>query len=162
MRRAHLVCALTLPLFVLAGCKALGGGKPAVAINSSEADVSARWNGTLATPPGLAGALDLKGTAWMAPSGDQSTAVRISISNAAPGGVHPWHVHSGDCGSQGDILGPADAYRPLRVGDAGTATADATLPIKMPTTGSYHVNVHASATNMSTIIACGNLAPPLK
>jgi hypothetical protein len=32
----------------------------------------------------------------------------------------------------------------------------------MPTTGSYYVDVHASATNMNTIIACGNLAPPLK
>jgi len=160
MRRAPFVCTLAIPLFALAACHT--GGGPAVAINTSDASASSRWNGMLATPPDLAGALDVKGTAWMAPKGSQSTVVHISISNAAPGGVHPWHVHDGQCGSQGQILGPADAYPVLRVGDAGTATADASLPITMPTTGSYHVNVHASATNMSTIIACGNLAPPLK
>jgi hypothetical protein len=160
MRRAPLVCTLVLPLFALAACHI--GGKPAVAINNSDTNASARWNGTLATPPDLAGALDVKGTAWMAPNASQSTVVHVSISNAAPGGVHPWHVHSGTCGSQGEQLGPTDAYKMLRVGDAGTATADATLPITMPTNGSYYVDVHASATNMSTVVACGNLAPPLK
>jgi hypothetical protein len=31
----------------------------------------------------------------------------------------------------------------------------------MPTSGQYYINVHASANNMATIIACGNLAPPM-
>lgn len=160
MRRAPLVCTLVLPLFALAACHM--GGKPAVAINPSDTNASSRWNGMLATPPDLAGALDVKGSAWMAPKGSQSTVVHISISNAAPGGVHPWEVRDGECGSQGQILGTTDTYPVLRVGDAGTAAADAALPITMPTSGSYHVSVHASATNMSTVIACGNLAPPLK
>ena len=42
----------------------------------------------------------------------------------------------------------------------GKADADAILPLVMPRTGQYFVNVHASASNMGTIVACGNLAPP--
>jgi hypothetical protein len=60
------------------------------------------------------------------------------------------------------VLGPADAYKPLKVGGDGEAKADADLPIPMPAVGNYFVNVHASAQNMGTIVACGNLAPPAR
>jgi hypothetical protein len=43
----------------------------------------------------------------------------------------------------------------------GKATATADLPVAMPMSGQYYINVHASASNMATIIACGNLAPPM-
>ena len=48
----------------------------------------------------------------------------------------------------------------LKVGGDGKAHAEADLPIPMPPAGQYFVNVHASAKNMATIVACGNLAPP--
>ena len=83
-----------------------------------------------------------------------------SIQNAVPGGEHPWHVHMGQCGNDRGILGPADAYEPLRVGGNGKAEASAELPLPMPSAGQYFINVHASRNNMGTIIACGNLAPP--
>jgi hypothetical protein len=31
-----------------------------------------------------------------------------------------------------------------------------------PKTGPFFVNVHASVNNMQTIVACGNLAPPVR
>jgi hypothetical protein len=58
------------------------------------------------------------------------------------------------------VLGPADAYPILKVGGNGQADADADLALPLPTTGQYFINVHASAANMGTILACGNLAPP--
>ena len=133
----------------------------AVEIQNSGVPIGSRWNATLATPTQLAGAVQVQGTAWMAPNGDHTRAY-VSISNAAPGGVHPWHVHEGQCGSNGKIVGPATAYPPLKVGGDGTATAQAELPMPLPDSGAYYVNVHASADNMGTIIACGNLAPPIK
>jgi hypothetical protein len=36
------------------------------------------------------------------------------------------------------------------------------LPVPLPKTGDYFVNVHASAKNMKSIVACGNLAPPAR
>jgi hypothetical protein len=32
----------------------------------------------------------------------------------------------------------------------------------LPKEGAFFVNVHASAANMNTIVACGNLAPPAR
>jgi hypothetical protein len=94
-------------------------------------------------------------------AGDQdsdNTRVEISISNAIPGGVHPWHVHRGQCGNDQGIFGPADAYKPLRVNDDGRASAVAKLPMPLPKTGNYFVSVHASTASPETVIACGNLA----
>ncbi|MFI5250607.1 MAG: hypothetical protein ACHQTF_11590 [Gemmatimonadales bacterium] len=133
----------------------------AVEIKSAEVPVSSRWNATLATPTQLAGALQVQGSAWMAPGSDNQTLVYVSVMNAAPGGQHPWHVHLGTCGNDQGILGPADAYKSLKIDGDGKASQQITLPVPIPTTGQYHVNVHASSSNMGTIIACGNLAPPL-
>lgn len=133
----------------------------AVEISDSGPSYGSRWNATLATPSALVGALDIHGTAWMAPAGGHTVA-SVTISNAAPGGVHPWHVHQGRCGGNGAIVGPADAYPPLNVQSDGTATAQANPDFPLPSSGDYHVNVHAASDNMGTIIACGNLAPPVR
>jgi hypothetical protein len=71
-------------------------------------------------------------------------------------------VHRGQCGSDKGIFGPADAYPPLKVEGDGRASATARLETPYPKTGEYFVNVHASAKNMHTIVACGNLAPPAR
>jgi hypothetical protein len=156
----HRLAALAIAIGAVTACNPFKR-KHAVEIENSAVPVSSRWNATLATPPGLAGAVQVRGNAWMAPA-DNHTRVHIDIANAAPGGVHPWHIHVGQCGANGQIFGPASAYKSLTVQSNGTASADADLPMQMPTNGQYYVNVHASANNMGTIIACGNLAPPLQ
>jgi hypothetical protein len=152
--------AVSLLLVVACACNPFRQQTP-VEISDSGPSYGSRWNATLATPAALTGALDIHGTGWMAPSGGHTVA-GVTISNAAPGGVHPWHVHQGECGGNGAILGPADAYPPLNVATDGTASAQANLDIPLPESGDYHVNVHASSDNMGTIIACGNLAPPIR
>lgn len=152
------VAALAMAL-VAAGCGLLSK-KHAVSIEEQAVPIGSRWNATLSTPANLSGALQVRGTAWMASAGDNRTRVYISVANAAPGGVHPWHVHHGHCDNSGGVVGPADAYGTLRIKDDGTASADVQIPMATPTSGDYDVNVHASPENMGTIIACGNLAPP--
>jgi CHRD domain-containing protein len=139
------------------------GGHRAVEINPQEQAEGGRWNATLATPAQLSGAMNLHGRGWWAPEeGNPSRSrAQVDIANAVPGGDHPWHVHLGQCGSNGPIVGPATSYHSLKVGGDGKATGTADLPVAMPSTGQYYINVHASANNMGTIIACGNLAPPM-
>jgi hypothetical protein len=149
-------------LLALALAGAACGGRKRVEIDPDRELVGSRWNATLSTPAQLAGAVQVKGTGWMAADSKDTAKTRahVAIENAVPGGEHPWHVHLGQCGNDRGIFGPADAYQPLQVGGNGEAEANATLPVPAPMAGQYFVNVHASRNNMGTIIACGNLAPP--
>jgi hypothetical protein len=138
------------------------GGRQAVEINPDAQSAATRWNAVLSTPAGLAGVTDIKGQGWVAadPKDQGQIIAQVSISNAVPNGVHPWHVHRGECGSDQGIVGPADAYEPLKVEDDGQAKATTKLASSLPRSGRYFINVHASSKNMSTTVACGNLAPP--
>ena len=155
--RITLSAGLIVSSVMLAGC-----GSRGVHIEPNRPALASRWTATLATPPELAGALQIRGTAWMGYKEKDSTQThaQVSIENAAPGARHPWHVHIGQCGNDQGIFGPADKYPVLKVGGDGRADADAFLPVPLPHQGQYFVNVHASATNMGTIVACGNFAPP--
>jgi hypothetical protein len=108
--------------------------------------------------------VQVHGQAWMGgdPKDPGQTQAHVDVSSAVPGAKHPWHVHRGQCGSDQGIFGPADAYKPLKVESDGKATATAVLSVPLPKTGDYFVNVHASANNMKTSVACGNLAPPAR
>lgn len=71
--------------------------------------------------------------------------------------VYPWHVHAGECGSGGPIVGSAAAYPALAMGAEGEATAEATLDVTLDPEADYYVNVHASPDDLGTIVACGEL-----
>jgi hypothetical protein len=143
--RTPIAAGLLLSVLAATGC-----GHRAVEINPKAEPTGNRWNATLATPAGLSGAIQVTGTAWMAPNekDPSTTQAHVTIANASPGGLHPWHVH------------PPDTYHPLKVGGNGEAEDDVVLAMPLPKEGAYFVNVHASAANMNTILACGNLAPP--
>ena len=152
--------AATLLGLALAASACGGGGK--VEIDPNRELIGTRWNATLATSKELVGAVQVKGSGWMAGEKDNPNRTRAyaMIENAVPGGEHPWHVHLGQCGADRGILGDAGAYQPLRVGSKGQAESSAVLQVPLPTAGQYFINVHASRNNMGTTIACGNLAPP--
>jgi hypothetical protein len=158
--KVHAAASLILVAFAASSC----GGRKAVEIDPSTQPVANRWNGTLTTPPELSGVVDIRGGGWMGTDEKNAdrTRAHVDILNAVPGGVHPWHVHRGRCGADQGIFGPADAYKPLKIGGNGRASSEAELPGATPRTGEFFVNVHASARNMGTNVACGNLAPPAR
>jgi hypothetical protein len=136
--------------------------KNANKIERADIPVGERWNAALATPSGLAGAVQIKGSGYLArgDSPSNSKAV-IHTSNATPGGIHPWQLRAGPCGSDSPVVGNPTAYSNLKVDKDGTAQGSANLAIPFPTDGSYSIQVLASPSNMGTVIACGNLAPPV-
>lgn len=137
----------------------------AVEVSTQDAELNTRWHANLATPANLAGAVQMNGSASMAPdSNGTHTNVKLDLGNASPGGIHPWAMHRGQCGAWTDdgVVGPGDAYRPLEVGSDGHATQTASIPMRTPLTGDYFVVVSASAANAGTVVACGNLAPPTR
>jgi hypothetical protein len=128
---------------------------------SRDSNQNSRWRAALVTPADLAGAVQIKGSAAMVPDGNRDkTRVSLDVSNATPGGVHPWQLHRGQCGSDEGMVGNADQYKSIKINDDGRATGSATLEFETPSTGNYYVSVGASGANPQTIVACGNLAPP--
>lgn len=160
MRKSSVLLLIAAPSFALAACNPFH--RAPVTEVTRDANVNTRWRAALVTPAALVGAVQMKGSATMQPSGNagQSTIFALSIDNATPGGVHPWQVHRGQCGADDGILGAASAYGSIKVGDDGRGTSSASVPMPTPTSGNYFVTVQASAANPETVVACGNLAPP--
>ena len=86
-----------------------------------------------------------------------STHVTVNISGGTPGATLPWHVHDGKCTDAGaPVVGNAADYPPLVVGADGKATATAQLSVELNEARNYIINIHASPTNLGTIVACGD------
>ena len=146
-------------LTVLAACNPFH--REPVSEVSRDVNVNSRWRASLVTPAALAGAVQMQGTASMQPSSNgQGTVMSVSISNATPGGIHPWQVRRGQCGSDAGAFSTSATYQPLKIGDDGRGGAGTTVAGVTPETGEFFVTVFASAANPETVVACGNLAPP--
>ena len=136
--------------------------KNANKIQQADIPVGERWNAILATPSSLAGAVQIRGTGYLARGDSPSTSKAIiHTSNATQGGIHPWQVKAGHCGADSPVVGDPSVYPNLKVDKDGTAQTSANLDVPFPTSGQYSLVVFASPSNMGTIIACGNLAPPV-
>jgi hypothetical protein len=156
----HRFLMLAVSAFVLTSCNPFRHDS-AVEVNTKDENLNTRWHANLATPADLAGAVQMNGSASMAPATKSgNTTIVLNLANATPGGLHPWQLHQGQCGSDEGVFGNADLYHAAKVGGDGHATSSANVPITTPTTGNYFVIVRASAANNAMTVACGNLAPP--
>ncbi|HEX3236701.1 MAG TPA: hypothetical protein VHR41_21080 [Gemmatimonadales bacterium] len=156
----HRLLILAVAACAIASCNPFHQGQ-AVQVSAKDENLNSRWHANLATPANLAGAVQMNGSASMTPAKTAgNTTVSLDLANASPGGLHPWQLHRGQCGSDKGVVGSADAYPVAKVGGNGRATVTANLPYDTPTAGSYFVMVRASAGNDAVTVACGNLAPP--
>jgi hypothetical protein len=152
----------TVSAVVVLAAAACARKPPVVEISQDRIAEARQWTARLATPPAMEGALQAQGTATMAAGPEHSeTIIAVHLSNVAPGGVHPWRVHTGQCGREGtDVVRVTDDGRMLKVNDEGRADASATVTgMPVPVTGDYAVTVVASPENQAVVIACGNFAP---
>ena len=134
---------------------------PVVQVSNGDANVNARWHGTLASPSNLAGAVQMSGSVSMSPNSNAgNTNVYLDLANASPGGRHPWQLHRGQCGMDEGVFGSASDYKTLKVDEYGRAKGAATVQGAMPSNGRYFASIGASEANAGTIVACGNLASP--
>lgn len=130
-------------------------GHPAVMTppTSPGGQQAAQWRGLLEPQ----GAFTVRGTVTGSSFPTDSTRVAVFIAGGTPGAVYPWHVHTGKCGSNGPVLGNAGLYVPIRVQGNGTGVSDGMVTVRLTSGNNYYVNVHRSATDMGTIVTCGNL-----
>jgi hypothetical protein len=90
------------------------------------------------------------GTVALKPRGAK-TVVEIHLLNA-PSTAQPAHIHSGSCAH----LNPVPKYPLTSVVD-GISETTVNEPISVLTAGGLAVNVHKSAADLKTYVACGDL-----
>jgi ABC-type phosphate transport system substrate-binding protein len=152
--------ALVAAALTLGAC---GVFQPKAADEMKTADVTlnSSWHARIASPSELAGAVQMNGSASMAPGVKRGTTeVVMKLGNTSPGGVHPWAIHLGQCGEDRGVFGAPEDYPPLRVGVDGTGSSRAIVALDTPRGGDYFVSVQASPGNQELTVACGNLAAP--
>lgn len=91
------------------------------------------------------------GTAILSSVDDAHTQIEITL-DGAPKSAQPAHLHAGSCAA----LDPKPAY-PLNDVVAGHSVTVLAVPISDLLGGKYALNVHKSATEISTYVACGDL-----
>jgi hypothetical protein len=92
-----------------------------------------------------------RGTATLTPEGNQ-TKVVIQVTGAPTGAVQPVHFHKGTCAN----LDPKPVY-PLQDIKNGTSTTVVPVEMSKLTATPHTVNVHKSAAEMKTSVACGEV-----
>ena len=104
----------------------------------------------------LGGSAGITGTAT-ATAREGHIVATINLAGAQSGATPPGAIHGGTCASGGAMAGAANSYPVLSVGANGQATATAHLMTRLNEAREYHVRVHASQTDMATVVACGAL-----
>src|SRR5262245_19983949 len=92
------------------------------------------------------------GTAKLTPVGSDKTKVEISLKGAAKGTSQPAHIHEGSCAK----LDPKPKYGLENVVD-GKSTSEVPADLKTLTAGKLAINVHKSAAEVKTYVACGDI-----
>ena len=149
------IATLAVALLLTAGCTKTVNVETDPKTGRTDVDVQPPgpedWTGTLSAVGGAGIIGSATGT-----TATNKTTITVNIAGGKAGDSLPWHVHEGKCGDANPpIVGDAAAYAPLVVGANGTATGTATINVKLNEAGSYIVNVHASPTNLATIVSCG-------
>jgi hypothetical protein len=146
---------LTMAAFAFVGCVRTHANEATGEVDvdiESPGKTGEVWSGNLSPRGGSAITGNFK-----ANSGEGKTTVAVNIANAMAGQRLPWHVHEGKCDNDMGIIGGASSYPIITVGNDGRASSNVVLSLQLDEAKDYFVNVHASPTNLQTIVACGDL-----
>ena len=145
MRHFHLIIGVALTA-ATASCVSRPG------VRDAALAPGAQWNAVLpAAASGVSGTLTF---VRLDPPGQ--TRVIIALSGGASGAIIPWHVHYGQCGDDGKIVGTPGNYPPLVLGTTGRLDAVAQLPFELADRTRYFVHLHTSPSDMS-VATCAAL-----
>lgn len=135
MRKATYVLVFAA-LMVAAGCGGYGSssGDDSVTVQLNEQNGSGE-----------------SGTATLTKSGNDRTKVVIALAHS-PAEPQPAHIHKGSC----DNLDPTPEY-PLQSVANGSSATTVAASLKSLEDNSFAVNVHKSASDLQTYIACGDI-----
>jgi uncharacterized surface protein with fasciclin (FAS1) repeats len=83
----------------------------------------------------------------------RNSTVTVLMQGTPAGGKHPMHFHAGNCDSNGDVVIPLNDLD----GTTGTSRTIVEVPYGTIVGGDHYLNIHLSADDMGTIVACGEV-----
>lgn len=95
----------------------------------------------------------VSGDATLTDNGDGTTTIDVLVDGAS--GDHPIHLHSGTCAELGDVV-----VALTNVDADGSSVTDIPVPlstIQDPEVGPHAINIHLSADEIATYVACGDV-----
>lgn len=95
----------------------------------------------------------VSGDATLTDNGDGTTTIDVLVDGSTGG--HPIHLHSGSCADLGDVVVPLND-----VDEDGVSITTVNLPlstIQDPEVGPHAINIHLSADEIATYVACGDV-----
>lgn len=93
------------------------------------------------------------GTTTLTALTEGKTKVVISVAGAPKGSSQPAHIHLGSCPTPGTVLYPLNAV----VDGKSETTLNAPLATILSAGATLSVNVHKSATDLSSYVSCGDI-----
>ena len=152
----RLTAAFTLVTLALSGCGGVKRAGRAVGRVFGMGGKTDAWVAVVSPQ----GAQTLRGTVIWGPGATVAASrATVSLSGGIPLSQHPWHIHKGKCGDNGEIVGPPNEYQVLIVDTDGSVKLVNDLSFPVTPSGDFYVNVHESAANMGNIIGCGPMIP---
>ncbi len=94
------------------------------------------------------------GVAVLTPTSDGKTKVDIALKGEPDGAVEPAHIHKGPC----KTLTPKPSYALTAIAGGKSSTV-VDVPLSQLQAGTMAINVHESATQIQTYVACGDIPP---
>lgn len=119
--------------------------------DTADDDAAAGENSTITIDLGELNDSGVSGTATLTDNGDGTTTVDIQVDGAT--GDHPAHIHEGTC----DDLDPNPKYPLTNVDADGVSSTEVDVSLDDLLASPYAINIHLSADNIATYVACGNI-----
>lgn len=99
------------------------------------------------------------GTVFLASAGADRTRARITVSTDVRNASQmQWALVSGRCGSGALPVVGLQRFPIIEIGGNSRGELDMEMPLTLPTSGSYHVNIYNGGTQLNNVVSCANLS----
>jgi hypothetical protein len=95
---------------------------------------------------------------WTRGDGPTLSSVNLVFTYAGEDRELTWAIVAGSCGVAALPLIPLSNFPELSIGSGGRAQVTASLPIDLPSTGAYHIDIYRDRSGgAESLVGCGNL-----
>jgi hypothetical protein len=88
---------------------------------------------------------------------DNESRARVTLLNAPASAQLGWVIRKGACGENLGELGSIAAYRPLQTRGDGSVELAVYLPMALPSSGAYHIDI-LQERGSDVVLACGGIS----